>query len=45
MSYVRKSVESGRILTQSRLSMVKMGYHNGTDERQADLWSDTDPPF
>ena len=20
-------------------------YHNGTDERQADLWSDTDPPF
>ena len=20
-------------------------YHNATDERQADLWSDTDPPF
>ena len=20
-------------------------YHNGIDERQADLWSDTDPPF
>ena len=20
-------------------------YHNGVDERQADLWSDTDPPF
>ena len=20
-------------------------YHNAIDERQADLWSDTDPPF
>ena len=20
-------------------------YHNGIDERQVDLWSDTDPPF
>ena len=20
-------------------------YHNRADERQADLWSDTDPPF
>ena len=20
-------------------------YHNGTDDRQPDLWSDTDPPF
>ena len=20
-------------------------YHNGIDEQQADLWSDTDPPF
>ena len=20
-------------------------YHNGIDERQPDLWSDTDPPF
>ena len=20
-------------------------YHNGVDERQADLWSDADPPF
>ena len=34
ISYVRKSVKSRRILTQSRLSVVKMGWRVGTIARQ-----------
>ena len=30
---------------ESHYSEPLYRYHNGIDERQADLWSDTDPPF
>ena len=30
---------------QNHYSEQLYRYHNAIDERQADLWSDTDPPF